>query len=410
MGWGFYLNSHHTIKHNILLKKILINFTLVLNTDFMKLILVLAFTFLSMFCFAQNSDFKYVTKIMTGIPNAQESSTTSIANFIKSNFREPEDRLKAAFYWTATNIDYAVEDIDRAPNYESNEYLINKTMRHKRGVCQAFTEVLNELVRKLDFEAFVISGYVRQNGRVITDYGHAWNSIKLDKEWYLFDPTWAAGYFLVRANDLAHNRSNYIKNFSSEYFKAHPSEFIKTHMPFDPLWQFSDQIINYRDFNHSQFHNKSSANFNYLESISKLGSNDDLYNIKNAIIRIEAMGSGNILTQNYLDILKRNLEIATLNKDGEIYNKALEFHANGIKLFNDYVVLFNQNNLKINTKRTQLNQLLDEAQNTAKKAVVIYESISTSNSTLQLNIRIKMGEMDELLERIEQEKSYLKRI
>ncbi len=381
-----------------------------LNTNFMKLLTGIALTFLSLFCFGQSSGFKDVRKIISKIPSSHESSTTSIANFIKSNFHNQEDRLKAAFYWTATNIDYAVEDIDEGLNNQGTEFIINKSLFERSGTCQAFSEIFNELAQKLNFETFVISGYVRQNSRITINYGHVWNAIRINKNWYLFDPTWAAGHFLIKADNLAQNSSNYVKKFSPEYFKVHPSDFIKTHMPFDPIWQLSNQIIKYQEFDQNQLQNGSKATFNYQKVISNLSSNTYLKNIKSEIDRIHSLGSGNRLVKNNLKTLTRNLEIATNNKNVEIYNQALKFHANGIALFNNYVTLFNQNKSNLSNKTEQLNQFLNTAQNEAKEAQSIYKSISTSNLTLQLNIKIRMAEIDELFEKIAQEEESLKRI
>lgn len=375
----------------------------------MKRLLIFIFVLSGHICYTQNSDFKEISEIVDNMPSKQEKSIKAIANYIKSNFQNPDDQLKAAFYWTATNIDYAVEDIRRGTTYKSTEQLINISMRSRRGVCQAYAEIFNEIALQLNFESYVISGYVRQNGVVGINYGHAWNAVEIGKKWYLFDATWAAGHFLFSDSNRIRSKSNYIKKFTPKYFKVNPEEFIKSHMPFDPLWQISDQIINYKAFDKSQFQKGFRAGFNYEKIIAKLTSGSEMDHFKNSIVRVESLGKGNRLVRNYLDILKRNLEIANTNADGETYNRALAYHSEGINFFNDYVDLYNQHKYRVKNKSKQLSKLLDHSFKASYEAQNIYESISTNNSTLQLNIKIKKGELEELLEKIEEEKQYLKK-
>lgn len=77
----------------------------------MRKTLIFIRVLLGLICSAQNNDFVQIAKVVKRISPAQEKSTASISNYIKANFRNREEQLKAAFYWTATNIDYAVEDM-----------------------------------------------------------------------------------------------------------------------------------------------------------------------------------------------------------------------------------------------------------------------------------------------------------
>jgi uncharacterized protein involved in tolerance to divalent cations len=45
---------------------------------------------------------------MAAIPSASASSTDAIANYINANFKTETDKIRAVFYWTASNISYDV--------------------------------------------------------------------------------------------------------------------------------------------------------------------------------------------------------------------------------------------------------------------------------------------------------------
>ncbi|PKP33955.1 MAG: hypothetical protein CVU00_08980 [Bacteroidetes bacterium HGW-Bacteroidetes-17] len=373
----------------------------------MKPILIILILLLSVPCLSQKSAFEHIATIISKIPKSKSTATESVANYVKSEFKHSEDQLKAAFYWTATNIDYAVEDLNRDVLYESNQALINDALRKKRGVCQAFAEIFNELAIKLGFDSYVISGYSRQNEQVITSSGHAWNAVKINDNWYLFDPTWAAGYFQVKGSNLKLNKSNYVKKFSPEYYKVDPSEFIKTHMPFDPIWQLSENLISYRDFDQSRFDKASEKLSNSKGLIEKLPYLTEINRLQNAINRIQLLGRGNNLVQNQLEFLSRNLEIHQDNLEGDKFNQAQEIELNAIELYNTYVNEFNKSTKKKNT--TELNKILDRSYKLATEARQKFEAIETKNKTLQLNIKIRKSEIVELFEKIAHEKDYLKK-
>lgn len=373
----------------------------------MRPILIILIVFLSIPCLSQKNEFEHIAPIISKIPKSKSTATESVANYIKSEFKHPEDQLKAAFYWIATNIDYAVEDLNRDLLYESNQALINDALRKKRGVCQAFAEIFNELAIKLGFDSYVISGYSRQNEQVITSSGHAWNAVKINENWYLFDPTWAAGYFQINGSHSKLNKSNYVKKFSPEYYKVDPSEFIKTHMPFDPIWQLSENVISYRDFDQSRFDKASEKLSNSKDLIEKLPYLTEINRLQNAINRIQILGHGNNLVQNQLEFLSRNLEILQDNLEGDKFNQALEIELNAIELYNSYVNEFNKSTKKKNT--TELNKILDRSYKLATEARQKFEAIDTKNKTLQLNIKIRKSEIAELFEKIAHEKDYLKK-
>jgi len=67
----------------------------------------------------------------------------------------------------------------------------------QNGICANYSTV-SLLSAKCSIEAYTVGGYTRLNGKVETKISHAWNVARIDSNYYLFDPTWGAGY--VRMN------------------------------------------------------------------------------------------------------------------------------------------------------------------------------------------------------------------
>ncbi len=351
--------------------------------------------------FSQSFDFMDVINEVKSFPNAVQHSTHAVSNHIKQKFKSPEKQLKAAFFWTSHHISYSNEQYRKAPNYSSREQLISATMKSKQAVCQGYSEVFNEICTQLGFESYVIAGYTSQEEQTFPNTGHAWNTIKIDNEWFLFDPTWAAGHFLISAS--SQNRTRYIKSFSPKYFKVVPREFIKNHMPFDPLWQLTNNIINYKDFDQKKFNRKAAVQIDYQKIIDHLPYLTEKQKFKNSIERIKSMGKGNRITHKNLKNLERNLQIVLDNKEGEKYNKSLEIQLQAIELFNQYVDTYNKNRSNLSRIKSELQKYLKESVQSANQSLHLYNQISTTNSTLQLNIRIRKAELEKLFDKLAKE-------
>ncbi len=342
------------------------------------------------------------------MPDREQRSIISIANYLKSEFNKPEDQLKAAFYWTATRINYATEQLRKKQDYVSMEHLITVTMETKRGLCQSFAEVFNKICHELGFNSYVVSGYARKSTGVLSNTGHAWNVVKLQNRWYLFDPTWAAGYFEIPESLTAKNSAQYKKVFSSKYYKVNPEGFIKDHMPFDPIWQLSNTIINYSDFDYERQKRVTSTSFQYKKIINQLAYITEFDQIQQSIKRIESLNPRHKLVKDNLSVLRRNLDIIKYNLNSEKYNKALAIQLRGLESFNEFITQYN-NRSPDRKDFNRFNQLLDQAYNSVSEAQNSYKEIFTSNETLQLNLRIRYGEIADLVDRIIQEKKLLAR-
>lgn len=186
------------------------------------------------------SNYTSIDKKMAAIPASLTISTDSIAKYINDNFKTDNDKIRAAFYWTAANISYDIDNMFVVNYDETQKERIAKTLKNKTGICVDYAVVFNEIANATGVKAVLISGYTKIDDRV-SNLSHAWSAAKIEGKWYLFDPTWGSGY--VNSTDR-----RYIRRTNYSFYKIEPELMINSHIPFDYLWQFLDYPITNQEF------------------------------------------------------------------------------------------------------------------------------------------------------------------
>jgi len=261
----------------------------------MKKTLVLLALLFSNFIYCQ---YEAVDNKMNEIPKEFEKTTDKIANFIIQNFTSENDKIRAAFYWTASRINYDVDNMfNQKP--QTSEEKIATTLNTKKGVCMHYSEVFNDICNKIGVKSCLVDGYTKQNGE-IAKISHVWNVCKIDGKWYLFDTTWAAGYV---------NGNAYYKKFNNAFYKSNVENFLKTHMPFDYMWQLNEKPITndefYKDITQS---NLIANQYDFNSEIILFEKMSNLEKIQKRIERLEKSGIKNRFITEANNILKKGLE------------------------------------------------------------------------------------------------------
>ena len=290
--------------------------------------LVLFFSF-SLLGFGQvNTGYPLVDAKMAAIPSASASSTDAIANYINANFKTETDKIRAVFYWTASNISYDVPGMFDLNANETVPEKITKTLKRRKGVCAHYAAVFNDLAQKVGIQSYIIEGYTKQYGKV-SSLAHAWTAAKINSKWYVFDPTWGAGYV---------NNGKFFKKLNNSYFKVAPSVSIASHMPFDYLWQFSNYPISNNDFYEGKIQmNKTKKYFDFEKEINiylTLSEEDQLFT---SAERIAKNGLKNaMIVQRYED-KKQHLTFLRYNTNIEKLNVVVRELNEAVVLLNDFI-------------------------------------------------------------------------
>lgn len=118
-------------------------------------------------------DYSVLDKKMTKIPDSLTITSKGISKYIQANFQSEEDRIRAVFYWTASNISYDVAAMNAPNNFgQSSSDKIELALKTKKGVCMHYAEVFNAVANDLGIKTYIIDGYTKQKGR-ITSISHS---------------------------------------------------------------------------------------------------------------------------------------------------------------------------------------------------------------------------------------------
>jgi tetratricopeptide (TPR) repeat protein len=284
---------------------------------------------LSSLSFGQvKSEYALIDQKISKIPYNLTNSTSSIANYINSNFRTDSEKIRAIFYWTASNINYDLDNVFNAYSNESTENLIKKTLESRKGVCINYAEIFNDIAHKVGIESVIIEGYTKQNG-ILDKVAHAWCGAKIDNKWYVFDPTWGSGYA---------NKGRFFKKINNYYFKAEPNKMISSHMPFDYLWQFLHYPVTNQDFYDGKIQiNTSKKQFDFEREISRYENLSEIDQLIASAKRIDKNGVKNALVFERLSSKKREIEYYKQKIIVEEFNSIVNLYNEGINEFNEFI-------------------------------------------------------------------------
>lgn len=295
----------------------------------MKNISVLISVLFSLLSFGQaNVGYTIVDAKMAVIPPNAANSTEAIAKYINANFKTENDKIRAVFYWTASNISYDVENMFAVNIMETPQDRITKTLKTKKGICGDYAMIFSEIVNLVGLKSIVVEGYTKQYGKVAT-LAHAWCAAKIENKWYLFDPTWGSGYV---------NNKKYTRKINNIHFKVSPSKMINSHMPFDYLWQFINYPITNQEFIDGKTQiNKTKKNFDFEREITKYEALPKIDQLFESAQRIEKNGIKNQLIAQAYTYVKTSWNTQRENENGAKYNTIVNQYNEAINELNDFI-------------------------------------------------------------------------
>lgn len=349
--------------------------------------IVLAFAFYSIMATGQvKNNYEVIDKQVSKIEINSTKSTEDIANYIKDNFKTDGDKIRAVFYWTASNISYDVENMFAVNFNESKEDKINKALKNRKGVCINYAEVFNDIANKVGIESVVIEGYTKQNG--FTDYiSHAWCGAKIEGKWFVFDPTWGSGSI---------SGGKFIKKINNYYFKADPSKIITSHMPFDYLWQFLNYPITNQEFYNNNFViNKKKPNFDFEAEIEKYNSLSYIDQLRSSADRIEKNGVKNAMIFDRLSYKRNEVEVLKFNQIVSLYNDGI----NELNLF----ITFRNNQFKPNVSDEELKKMIDSPKMKLLNSKELLDDLSAVSKNNQSNVTSLKAGVNQTLSQVEEQ-------
>ncbi len=356
----------------------------------------LLFPLVLMGCFAQPiySQQKTIATGAVAIPEASCVSVDALSAYIKENFVTDSARIRAIYTWVANNISYDVALLPaNQKNPQSKPRSVADVLKMRSGVCQGYAELFTALCRNVGINAVKVGGYGKSAGKVV-QIAHAWAGAKLDGEWFLFDPTWDAGYV---------NDDHFVKRLNMAFYKQSPKDFIADHMPFDPIFQFLSYPITNREFIDGSLSNNKIL-FNYNDSLDQYRqlSATDLLNAE--LRRLELAGIENDLLKERKQYLVKSLQLNSsqngVQESGKTFSKA-------IALMNEYIA--NKNKQFSTTSDYELLQSLDSMKHYIKLSRSLISQAVVQNDEQQRVKSFNLANIDQYWKQLNQEEMFIQK-
>ncbi|HET7119519.1 MAG TPA: transglutaminase domain-containing protein [Hanamia sp.] len=347
---------------------------------------------------AQDNGYNYTDRIALAIPASQTNTTKDIADYIKAHFDTDGKRVRAIYTWVTNNIKYDKDSIHRVILDEDNEERVTYALKRRRGVCENFAAIFTDICIKAGINSYTIEGYSRQNGSIDRS-PHVWCAAFINSQWFLYDPTWDAGFI---------SRGFFVNQIQTNFFQVSPSNFIYTHLPFDPLFQFLNYPVSYKEFYRgSKQANKSNSYFNYMDSIRAYNKSDSLSRYLSALSRIGNFDWPASRIDTKIKRIKLEIELIYQDRDMALYHSAIADYNKGIDILNDYINYRNNQFLPAKTN-DEVQRMFDKISKKIVNANQKLKEVNLSKATLTLNTGGIQEKLDELAVNVKEQQTFFK--
>ena len=189
---------------------------------------------------------------------AKTEKTTNLnvlSENLTQNLPDTIDKFRAIFTWIALNISY---DVSATNNPEKESSNPEEVILKGKSVCEGYANLFQALCEQRNLPCKTISGWTKNfpdkiNEDLPRSTSHAWNAIKVDRQWFLCDVTWASGYLSEETNE-------FIKEFNPTYFCTPAKLFRLNHYPEKINWFLGDTLSKDYFINLPHFYSFALAN------------------------------------------------------------------------------------------------------------------------------------------------------
>lgn len=351
---------------------------------------LLLFVFVIKFSIAQDFNNRAVDYLALQIPDSKTNSTESIAGYIIAHFNTDMEKARAIYVWVTTNIKYDSDSANAINLGVNHDAKITAALRRRKGVCENYAAIFNDICVKSGLTSFVVTGYTKQGGSV-DKTGHSWCAVCIDDTWYLCDPTWDEG------------------GINSKYFLVQPSEFIQSHMPYDPLWQLLNYPVTHQQFYSGNIYKKKDTPWlNFADSINVYMQMDSLHKLQSSAVRIKQSELYNPLVRDNYNVIKMYIEMINQDKDVDLYNSSVADLNDAATILNNFIQYRNNQFTPEKTDaelQTLLNGIDDKLLSSLKKL----DEIDKSQATFTIGTHVVRDRINTLMSHIKEQKDFVQR-
>ena len=171
-----------------------------------------------------------------------------IVKYINVNQPSEIEKARMIYVWLAENIKYNDEGYNKS---QPGSNTTNDVLKTHVAVCEGYANVFKDLGEALGLEIVKVvgcaKGYSYEPGvydNIEEASNHAWNAIKIDGKWMIYDATWGTGSGTTNRKGKLVS----VKEFTDDWFYLDPKISIYSHFPAQSSDQYLDQPISFLRF------------------------------------------------------------------------------------------------------------------------------------------------------------------
>ena len=157
-------------------------------------------------------------------PKNSEKSLEQLAGYILQSANSDIEKARGVFVWITDNVAYDEKGFQTGQMLDCD---VDAVLKNRKCVCEGYANLFLALSKQMGLQAEKVIGFTKtasdRPGRKLKESDHAWNRIKIDGQWKIFDATWGAGSSTIG--------EKWKKRFDEFWFDMTPYEAIFTHFP-----------------------------------------------------------------------------------------------------------------------------------------------------------------------------------
>ncbi len=188
--------------------------------------------------------YSQLDRYVRACPTEAEVDVATLAAYLGERASSDIEKARAIYIWLTDNIYYDDEGFNTG-NYSDTSP--SGVLANRTSVCDGYSSLFFALGYEMDLDVLKITGYAKgygyQPGKRFSRSDHAWNAVRIDNEWRIFDATWGAGNGKSVNGNLVSTQV-----FEEYWFDVDPYEAIFNHYPEDPAYTFVEPSLSLRQY------------------------------------------------------------------------------------------------------------------------------------------------------------------
>ena len=136
-----------------------------------------------------------------------DSAIKNTLKKLKLSGKSKKEQVKIIYDFICKNVKYDNAEVKRENELNLSAYTAYGAIINRKAVCQGYADLFYKMCLYSGIQCRIVSGDIKGS-----NFGHAWNIVKIGSKWYNCDPTWdrdhiKSGYkwFLKSNKDFAYH-------------------------------------------------------------------------------------------------------------------------------------------------------------------------------------------------------------